>query len=426
MNATRGLAVALIVLAGGVSSAYGTSLGVQPLPQSFCAPVVHGSRTPQYLIVSDFPLRFFPFRQKTLEFDAAIRYELGLHHFTAGKYAVGYQACDDSSPQSGQGALAKCAANAAAYAQDASVIGVIGTWNSNCSGAELPTLNRAPKGPLVLVSPTNTNVGLTHAGGGTAPGEPSQYYPTGKRSFARIISPDDAQAVADALLAKELGVHSVFVLDDESGYGLNVAGAFRKTLHVTGLALAGTATWSPDQASFDGLATQVASAAPGAVFLAGFECPSCGDLIKALRTHLGPKPPIVAPDGFSAVDMAIADGGAADGLYVSVAGLPLSSFPLQGRRIERLFGPPRLGSGGPAYAAQAVAVVLQAIAASDGTRTSVTSHLLNEDVRNGIIGSFHFDRNGDPTFNPIMIFAVKQGGHVHFDRLINPQPKLLG
>jgi hypothetical protein len=79
-----------------------------------------------------------------------------------------------------------------------------------------------------------------------------------------------------------------------------------------------------------------------------------------------------------------------------VPGLPRSSLPAAGRIIERRFGPPRLGSGGPSYVAQAVSVLLDAIAASDGTRASVTEHLLSTRVKNGIIGSFGFDKNGDP------------------------------
>jgi branched-chain amino acid transport system substrate-binding protein len=426
VRATHISALALaIAVAGIVAAAHGSISGIQPLPQSFCAPVVQGTAKPQFLIVSDFPLRFFRFPDKTLKFQAALRYELKLRHFTAGKYAVGYQACDDSSPQAGSGALAKCASNAKAYAQDPSVIGVVGAWSSPCAGVELPILNQAPKGPLVLISPSNTGVGLTHVGGGTAPDEPGRYYPTGKRSFARIISADDAQAVAEAVLAKQIGAKSVFVLSDGSSYGLDVAVAFRRTLNKIGLELAGTASWSPDQASFDTLAAEVAKSVPDAVFLGGFECPNCADLIKALRASLGPKPAIIAPDGFSAVDIATALGAAADGMYAGVPGLPVAKLPPAGRKIEQLFGPPRLGSGGPSYLAQATAVLLDAIAASNGTRASVTSHLLAERIRHGIIDSFRFDKNGDPTFNPVMIFRVASGGHVHLDRVVDAPANLV-
>src|SRR5262249_37445338 len=157
-----------------------------PLPQTFCSPMFHGSAQPQVLIASDLPVRYFPKRKKTLALQAAIRYELGRRGYKAGKYAIGYQACDDSSPQQGSVALAKCAANAKAYAQSESVVGVIGTWSSVCSAVELPILNRASDGPLGLISSTNTYVGLTHKGGGTPPGDPGRFYPTGTRSFVRI------------------------------------------------------------------------------------------------------------------------------------------------------------------------------------------------------------------------------------------------
>jgi branched-chain amino acid transport system substrate-binding protein len=421
------IAFAIVVGTAAIAQSTGSfgAAGIQPLSPSFCGPVVQGDARPQYLIVSDFPLRFFPFPQKTLQFQAALRYELSLRHFRAGRYVVGYQACDDSSPQRAQGALATCASNAQAYAADTSVIGVIGAWNSFCSEAELPTLNRAPTGPLVMISPTNTEVGLTHAGGGTAPDEPARYYPSGKRNFARIISPDDAQGAAEAILAKQLGARRVFVLDDGESYGLNVVGAFRQTMAKIGLRVAGTGSWAPDQTSFTALAGQVAASRPDAVFLGGLECPSCAELIKALRASLGPKAPIILPDGFSAVDMAIADGATADRTYASVPGLPVSQLPPAGRKIERLFGPPRLGSGGPSYVAQAAAILLDAIADSNGSRASVTAHLLSARVNKGVIGSFSFDRNGDPTFNPIMIFHIANGGHVHIDRVIDVPPKLM-
>jgi ABC-type branched-subunit amino acid transport system substrate-binding protein len=48
-------------------------------------------------------------------------------------------------------------------------------------------------------------------------------------------------------------------------------------------------------------------------------------------------------------------------------------------------------------AAQATELVLDAIAASDGTRASVLERLRTRTVRRGILGSFRFDENGDMT-----------------------------
>ena len=134
---------------------------------------------------------------------------------------------------------------------------------------------------------------------------------------------------------------------------------------------------------------------------------------------------MVGSDGFSDfASLVKASGTGAEGLYVSIPGLPEGKLPPAGRKIDRLFGAQVLGSGGPAYAAQAAAVLLDAIAASDGTRASVTAHLLSARVRNGIIGSFSFDRNGDTTFNPTMIFRIR-GAKGELDRVVTPPARLI-
>jgi branched-chain amino acid transport system substrate-binding protein len=241
----------------------------------------------------------------------------------------------------------------------------------------------------------------------------------------RILAPDDFQGVADALLAKRLGARRVFVLDDREEYGLDVAGAFKRAAAKNGLRIAGTGSWTDDQTSFDTLVGRVAKTKPDAVFLAGYACPGCGKLVAGLRAGLGAKTPIIGSDGWSVFeDLAKAAGPAAEGMYVSIPGLPPGQLPVTGRNIQRRFSAEALGAGGPAYAAQAVAVLLDAIAASDGTRASVTRHLLAARVRGGIIGSFGFDRNGDTTFAPTMIFRIR-GGKGKLDRVITPPPTLL-
>ena len=50
-----------------------------------------------------------------------------------------------------------------------------------------------------MISPTNTYVGLTHAGPATAADEPDRYYPTGSRNYVQLRAPDDDQSAAIAL-----------------------------------------------------------------------------------------------------------------------------------------------------------------------------------------------------------------------------------
>jgi ABC-type branched-subunit amino acid transport system substrate-binding protein len=57
-------------------------------------------------------------------------------------------------------------------------------------------------------------------------------------------------------------------------------------------------------------------------------------------------------------------------------------------------------------AAQATEVVLDAIARSDGTRESVLEELRRTRMRNGLLGDFRLDRNGDITPARVAIFRV--------------------
>ena len=87
---------------------------------------------------------------------------------------------------------------------------MIGPFNSPCAQIEIPILNRAPGGPLAMISPSNTHAGLTRLG---AParglrGEPDVYYPTGERNYVRLPALDNMHGAAHAMLAQQLGLRA--------------------------------------------------------------------------------------------------------------------------------------------------------------------------------------------------------------------------
>ena len=73
---------------------------------------------------------------------------------------------------------------------------------------------------------------------------------------------------------------------------------------------------------------------------------------------------------------------------------------------------------------QAVEVLLQAIARSDGTRRSVLEQLRQTRVENGVLGSFRFDERGDRSPRVITVERVERGRYV-FDRRITVPETLL-
>jgi branched-chain amino acid transport system substrate-binding protein len=378
-----------------------------PLPASSCSAIQNPGG--QYLIASDLPLQGSG-RTQTVQMTKAIAFILKQHGWKAGKYSLAYQSCDDSTAQAGKWDSGKASANANAYAQNQSVLGVIGTFNSGAAEIEIPILNRAPNGPVGMISPANTYVGLTHPGPGTAAGEPGKYYPTGKRNYIRIVAADDFQGAADAILAKSLHVKKVFILNDKEAYGLGVASDFRRAAQKLGIKVVGFTAWDGKASSYEALAVKIKASGAQGVFLGGLVCENGGKLIKDIRAG-APTAKLMAPDGFTPVSADVQGaGGAANGMTVSVAGLPNAQLKGAGKAFVKSFAKVA-GTPDPysVYAAQAAEVLVQAIANSNGTRADVTKQLFKTKVKNGILGSFAINGNGDTSSNPVTIYKIKSG-----------------
>jgi branched-chain amino acid transport system substrate-binding protein len=414
--------IAIAVLAATVGGAFARSTAT-PLPASSCSAIQNGSG--QYLIASDLPLEGSG-RTQTIQMTKAIAYVLKQHNWKAGKYTLAYQSCDDATAQAGKWDSGKASANANAYAQDSSVVGVIGTFNSGAAEIEIPILNRAPGGPVGMISPANTYVGLTHPGPGTAPGEPGKYYPTGKRNYIRIVAADDYQGAADAILAKSLGVKKVFILNDKEAYGLGVATDFQKAAKKLGIQVVGFTAWDGKASSYEALAVKIKSSGAQGVFLGGLICENGGKLIKDIKAG-APGAQIMAPDGFTPVSADVQQGGSAsEGMTVSVAGLPNEQLKGAGKAFVAGFKKATGQTPDPysVYAAQAAEIMVQAIANSNGTRSSVTANLFKTKIKNGILGTFTINANGDTSSNPVTVYKVK-GGQQTTLRVIVPPVSLV-
>jgi branched-chain amino acid transport system substrate-binding protein len=392
---------------GGTTTSEG---GATALPASSCPGGVfyQGSGKPQFIVASDLPLQGSG-RTQTIQMTEAIKFIFEQKNFKAGKYTVGYQSCDDSTAQAGKWDSGKCSTNANAYARNQGVIGVIGTFNSGCAEIIIPKLNTAPNGPLGMASPANTYVGLTHKGPAIAAGEPEKYYPSGKRNYIRLVAADDFQGAADAELTQQLGLKKVFILNDKEAYGLGIASDYRNAANKIGLKITGFEAWDPKASSYEALATRIKQTGADTVFLGGLVCENGAKLIKDLKSVLGAKYPLIAPDGFSDFT---ANGPQAEGMYISVAGIPPEKLKGQGKSFVKDFGV-RIGTAvNPysTYAAQTASVMLDAIAKSDGTRASVANNLLHTKVTNGILGTFSINSNGDTTSNPVTVYVQTGSG----------------
>ncbi len=254
----------------------GTSAGVKALPAANCNPIQYkGSGDADYLIASDLPL-IGSSRLQTVQMTQAIAYTLQQQDWKAGDYKIAYQSCNDASAQLAKWDPTKCSANAHAYVGNKSLLGVIGTFNSGCAAIIIPVLNQAPGGGMLLFSPANTYGCLTEQCSG---GEPQKYYPSGKRTYARVAPSDPNQAGLQASLMQKAGVKTLYILNDKEAYGLGIAKNVRGAAAAAGIKVVGFSAYDPKAPNFQATFTKIQNTKPDAIFIGGLVDENSGQLI---------------------------------------------------------------------------------------------------------------------------------------------------
>jgi branched-chain amino acid transport system substrate-binding protein len=416
-------AVALAAGCGGDDERGAAAAGTPAPPPAAlanCSSVFYeGAGRPDVLIASDMPLQG-TYVNDGLQGTKAVQIVLRERGFKAGAKTVGYVSCDGASPGNDI-SPAKCRRAGRAYAAAQPVVAVIGPFFSSCAVHMMPALNRAG---LLEVGPSNTYVGLTRGGPGVPGDQPAVFRPTGKPTFVRLAAPDDLQGRAQVSLAHDRGERSAYVrYDGVDAYGLGAAAAFRDAARKAGIEVVGFERWDPDASGYQALAQRVRSSGADGVFLGGYIVSNSGRLIRDLRRVVGDGVTLMATEGMLPITVLRARAGdAAEGMLITLSSIPKEH--LAGRGAAFLAAFRKATSQDPCcytiHVAQAADALLDAIAASDGSRASVTAEMLRLRVRDGIIGDFSFDANGDVTPPLVSVYRITDGQQKLFDVVESP------
>jgi branched-chain amino acid transport system substrate-binding protein len=423
------LVAAAVLLAAGVPVAAielrDGGATIRTIASDRCGPLRYaGAGSPQLLIAADLPLQPGALAISTPMVNA-MTLALARRGYEAGPYRVGLQVCDDAAPGTVGFDPSTCTANAHEYVNNPSVIAINGPFSSGCAVQEIAILNGAPGGPLAIVSPSSTYVGLTRPTLAEGSDEPGVYYPTGQRNFARVIPSDDVQAAADAIVARRLGVKRVYALDQGDVPSKLFVAYFIRAARRLGIEVAGRRSWDPGTSSDGPLATSIARTGADGVFLAVPSFPRSIRLLTDLRARLGSAIRFMAPDVFDP-QTALLAGAAAKGMTISQPGPTNEHLGIEGKQFAASYSkmfdaePTR----GAVSAAEAIDVLLDAIARSDGTRASVTMNLFDTDISNGILGSFFITPTGDTTLNAVAIYRIVGGKVTNFSNVVVPDALL--
>ena len=426
-------ALAILAAAGAIAACGEDESGTRDLPPAHavqatgCSPIAYEGEGRPELLIGASTILAGQFADHGIQVSQALRMVLGDRDWHAGDYTVGLQICGETTPAGDAPDPKRCRRTARAFARNRSVVVVLGQHFSSCVAEGLPILNAAAGGPVPQVSASATYLGLTRAGPGVARGEPSRFYPRGTRSLIRIVPPDDVSGAAAAMLAKDEGARRVYALDDGVPYGFGVAEAFAEAARRIDLRVAGREQWNPKAHDYRELADRVRASGADAVFLGGYVLNNGGRLIKDLRAALGPSAQLLGPDGFNNLDALVEGAGAAaEGFAPLIGVLPNDELPDRGQEFAERFKK-RFGARPccfSVHAAEAARMMLDAIAASDGSRSQVLDHLLRTPVEDGYVGDFEIDRYGDTTRTTMGVYRV-ESGRLRFETAITPPADLL-
>ena len=345
----------------------------------------------------------------------------------AGDFTIEYVSLDDSTAQAGGWEPGQTAANARKAIGDDSTIAYIGEFNSGATAVSLPLLNEAG---IAQVSPGNTAVGITSDDPGATPGEPDKYYPTGKRTYARILPKDTYQGAALATLAKDEGCESVYILNDKEVYGAGLASNVELAAKDIGLEIKGNDGIDKNAANYRALGAKIKGTGAQCFIYCGITANNAVQIFKDMAVAL-PDGALLGPEGVGETGFFDSSEGGlspevASRVLITIPGVAPEEYPPAGKEFLKAYEA-EYGEKNPdryaVYGYESMDLLLDAIerAGENGAdRAAVVDQLFATKDREGVFGTYSIDENGDITLTPYGVYKIKDGQLV-FDRSVKPQ-----
>jgi branched-chain amino acid transport system substrate-binding protein len=343
----------------------------------------------------------------------------------AGDFTVKYESLDDSTAQAGSWTPEQTQANASKAAQDDSTGVYIGEFNSGASAISIPVLNEAG---VPQISPANTAVGLTSDEPGASPGEPNKYYPSGQRTYTRIVPKDTIQGAALATVMKQDGCTKVQMANDKEVYGAGLAKNIEAAADSQGLDIISNEAIDKNAPNYRSLASKAKGAGADCFVFSGITANNAVQLYKDFSAAL-PDAKLYGPDGVAESGFIDPKEGGipadvASKVKVSVATLDPDQYGAEGKEFfdsfEKKYNNPNPNPYA-IYGYEAMRLALDAIQRSGtGNKEDIVKALFDTKDRDSVLGKYSIDENGDTTLTDYGVYKVK-GGELVFDETIKAE-----
>ena len=329
-----------------------------------------------------------------------------------GDLTITYKPLDDATAAAGKWDPGQVSQNARKAAQDSSTIGYIGEFNSGASAVSIPILNEAG---ILQVSPANTAVGLTSDEPGADKGEPDKYYPSGKRTYGRVVPKDTIQGAALASLMKKDGCKSVYILNDKGVYGAGLAKNTEASAKEQGIDVAANEGIDPSAPNYRSQASKIKT---DCFFFSGTTDQNAVQVYKDVAAAV-PDAKLFGGDGVAEATFTDPKEGGipatlASKTKVTVATLDAKSYSAAGQKVlkDLAGGSGKLPDPYAIYGYEAMSVMLDSIkrAGDKGSdKQAVIDAFFATKDRQSVLGTYSIDENGDTSLTDYGVYGIKDG-----------------
>jgi branched-chain amino acid transport system substrate-binding protein len=285
--------------------------------------------------------------------------------------------------------------NAQRAADDPTAIAYIGELDEGASAISVPVTNDSG---ILQVSPADGFTSLTRLEpGASVAARPERYYPSGRRSFLRLVPNDYLQASTLVAWARARGARRIATVQDERLFGRALASQARVAATRMHMTVEEGVEAGNDPTTYPQLARKLQEERPDAIVYTGLGDARAGTLLAAIERAL-PGVPVYAGSAFATA--APPPPGAA---VQATAVKPALAASAYGPRARRLLARMARQRGAPVapealYGYESMRLVLDAIDAAGpaaADRAAVVRAALAPRLRRSALGDYYVRRGGD-------------------------------
>jgi branched-chain amino acid transport system substrate-binding protein len=378
-----------------------------------------GSRT--VTIYSSMPLHG-PERERSQDMVNAIKLALKERGGKAGALTITYVSLDSSTREDATWTSDRVLDNARTAVRDINAIAYIGERDSAATALSLPLTN---EGDILQVSPTSAYDGLTRTGG-VRTGEPERFYPSGKKTFGRMVPADHVQAAALVGYMKAEGVHTLAMLGDRDLDGGGLADQVSAAADKQGVTVVDKGRIDATKGDLTGHAMDVAATGADAFLFAGDSDTGAARIFRAVAAA-APEMQLFGPAAIADPSFIAAAGSAVERrIRITTPTLPPRLLPPSARafraRFRAEFGRAPAPEALESYeATQAILASIAAAGAKGNDRDAVIRafHAIRD--RPSVLGTYSIDADGDTSLRSFAGNRLR-GSRLVLDKVLQVRP----